>query len=369
VLENGSGTCRGTGGWGSAIKIMLGADDVIVRGNKVYENCGEGIGVTRGLNILIDSNTVRDNYSVNIYLDNSPYSIAQYNTVSCTGIYLRNGLRPNGIVLAEEIYSGWGAQRHDNKVLNNTVSGCYDGIASWLPEVAGGKLINATISGNTVSGGTRRSITLSAVNQNVLIENNKVFTAISVYYPKSVTLRNNFSLANALEDESLSEDTVIEETPEEVETAEPAPTESPAETPIEETDPATTDDALTQDPVLALPEAIYDDLDSNLTYTGVWQDISTTQAYGGSYKVTFEPGASLSLNFSGQYFSIFYANRPACGNMLVYVDGALVSSVPCSAPETTPQRWSYPGELAPGDHALTLVFDTGYGSFDSVIAR
>ncbi len=43
VLENGSGTCSGAGSWGSAVKVMVGGENVVIRGNSVYENCGEGI--------------------------------------------------------------------------------------------------------------------------------------------------------------------------------------------------------------------------------------------------------------------------------------------------------------------------------------
>ncbi len=189
--STGTGGCGSNVSWGSGVKIMVGADDVLVKGNQVYENCGEGIGITRGLNIVVDGNTVRDNFSVNIYLDNSPYSTVQNNIVSCTGIYLRDGRRPTGIAIAEEIYDGWGAQRHDDKVLNNTVSGCYDGIASWLPQMADGKLINAVISGNTVTSGIRRSIAIYSMNQNVVVRNNTIYAGIYVDYYDGITLMDN----------------------------------------------------------------------------------------------------------------------------------------------------------------------------------
>ena len=194
VTENGAdGSCglMGSSGWGSALKVMVGAEDVILRGNTIYENCGEGIGVTRGVNVLVENNTVRDNFGVNIYMDNSPYTTTQNNTVICTGIYLRDGRRPSGIAMAEEYYSGWGAQRHDNHVLNNKVDGCFDGIASWQPDFADGKLVNAVLSGNTVINGTRRSIALYSANENVLVENNSVYAAVYVVNSSGVTLTNN----------------------------------------------------------------------------------------------------------------------------------------------------------------------------------
>jgi parallel beta-helix repeat protein len=184
-------TCSGTGSWGSGIKAMIGSENTIIRGNEVYENCGEGIGITRSINALVENNIVRDNFSVNIYLDNSPFSKAINNNVSCTGIYLRSGNRMTGIVVAEELYSGWGAQRHDNQVLNNNVDSCYDGIASWPADVSGGMFINGTISGNNVTNGQRESIVITSTNQNVLISNNYIFKALRVNNSNGVTLLNN----------------------------------------------------------------------------------------------------------------------------------------------------------------------------------
>ncbi len=191
VVSNGTGgNCGGTS-WESALKVAVGAENVIVRGNSIYENCGEGIAVTRGVNTLIENNTVWDNFSMNIYTDNSPYVLIRNNTSTCTGIYLKNGERPMGIGLGEESYSGWGSQRHDIVVANNSVSGCGVGIG-LLSSNVGGTLLNVTVSGNTVIDGTIRSISvLSKKNVNVLIENNQIYNEIYVPYPDGVTLLNN----------------------------------------------------------------------------------------------------------------------------------------------------------------------------------
>jgi hypothetical protein len=191
VTENGKGTCPGTGQWGSGLKIMVGAEDVLVQGNQVYENCGEGIGITRGVNVVVANNTVRDNFSVNIYIDNSNFVTIQNNLTVCTGIYLRDGHRPSGIVLGEEYYSGWGAQRHDNDVIGNTSNGCYDGVSAWMSKV-GGTLKNVKITGNVVMYSTHRSISILSVNDNVVVEDNRMHTP-NVYIVNSagVTVRNN----------------------------------------------------------------------------------------------------------------------------------------------------------------------------------
>ena len=193
----GTGNCDSTVSWGSGLKVMVGADDVLLRDNEVYENCGEGIGVTRGLNVVVDGNTVRDNFSVNIYIDNSPFAAVQNNTVSCTGIYLRDGRRPTGIALAEEFYDGWGAQRHDDKVTGNTVSGCHDGIVSFESKVDNNKLLNAVISGNTILDGIRRSIAIYSENENVVVKDNEVYTGVYVDFLEGMTLSNNWLVGTA----------------------------------------------------------------------------------------------------------------------------------------------------------------------------
>lgn len=194
VTENGEGVCHGDGWWGSGLKVQVGGENIILRRNSVYENCGEGIAVTRGVNVVVEDNIVRDNFSVNIYIDNSPFTVVQGNTVTCTGIYLRNNHRPTGIAVAEEFYEGWGAQRRNTSILNNMVDGCYDGIASWEPHVPDGMEINLLIKGNIVINGTRRSISIRWFNQNVWIENNTVYAPIHIINMDGVTLLDNIEL-------------------------------------------------------------------------------------------------------------------------------------------------------------------------------
>lgn len=386
VMENGSGgNCTGTGGWGSGIKVMVGGQNVVIRGNSVYENCGEGIGITRGVNVLVENNVVRDNFSVNIYLDNSPYSTAQSNIVSCTGIYLRNGNRPSGIALAEESYSGWGAQRHHLRVLKNFVDGCYDGIASWEPEVAGGKLIDSEITDNTVVHGIRRSIYLNAVNQNVVVRDNVVFAAIVNKYPNSVTMSNN-----------IVSNVAITSTPDFTTTVVPAtitPTVNLPSTTVVSTLPATVTSVpktatpipntatayVTSQPTLisATPvteppakEVIYDDTNANINYSTGWNTIIASGAYQGGYRATSSYGASITINFVGDSFSLLYTDGPSYRQMEVYVDGNLVKTLTRSTSKAKYQmRWDYPGVLSSEQHVVKLVFKNGNGTFDGFIVR
>lgn len=422
VLENGSGTCSGSGGWGSAVKVMVGGENVVIRGNSVYENCGEGIGITRGVNVLVENNTVRDNYSVNIYLDNSPYTTAQNNNVSCTGIYLRDGRRPSGIAIAEEEYAGWGAQRHDNYVLNNYVTGCYDGISSWQPEVVDGKLINAVISGNTVASGTRRSIYLDSVNQNVLIANNAVFAAVVVKNPSGVTIQNNTTSGSVTATATQSVPaTAILVTPSPTLSAATAtgdpitlPTNTPVSTdvilptgtslPVMPTNtlvvpasPTTTNlptilptnTALPTNTVAPLPTittqpslptatvstsstsikqpGIYDDKSGYFTYSKGWKDVSAKDAYNGSYKTNSKYGSFITFSITGQSFSLLYTDGSTYRQMSIYVDGVLVDVVKRSTSTTKYQKRWDSGALSNGVHQIQLVFVNARGTFDAVV--
>lgn len=185
--------CSSSGDWGSGIKVHIGGEDIIIRNNTVYDNCGEGIAVTRGVNVLVENNVVRDNFSVNIYIDNSNFVTVRNNNVSCTGVFLRDGRRPTGVAIAEEEYTGWGTQRHDNSVIGNTVNGCFFGVSSWDSELPTGKEIRLLIDGNTITNttGTINSIKLDEVNEGVVIRNNCVDQRIWVRYTSGVTLVNN----------------------------------------------------------------------------------------------------------------------------------------------------------------------------------
>lgn len=123
--------CSGSGSWGSGIKLYVGAEDILIKGNTIYDNCGEGLTTSRGKNVIVEDNVVTDNFSVNIYLDRAPNIIATNNISRCTGRYLRDGLRATGILLGNENYdTGWGSIDPSSIILRdvfvngNYVEGC-----------------------------------------------------------------------------------------------------------------------------------------------------------------------------------------------------------------------------------------------------
>lgn len=382
VLENGSnGTCGIASGWGSAVKVMIGGENITIRGNTVYENCGEGIAVTRGVNVIVENNTVRDNFAVNIYIDNSPYVTVRNNTVLCGNTYLRNGQRSNGIVLGEESYSGWGAQRHHNNILNNYIEGCYDGIASWLPEVTGGKLKDSTISGNIIPSGIRRGITIHSGNQNVLIENNQIFGGIYISYPTGVTLKNNTITSGATSTPSR--------TPTATTVKSPTPTRTPTltRTPTITFTPATFTPTFTftpsKTPVVShtatlepsptptsVDDIVFDDTDSSFNFSNGWQTITEPNAYNGSFQRNPQHGASFTFTFTGETFGIIYTDGPSFRKMEVYVNGVLIHTVQRRALKTRyQQRWDYPDLLPEGENIITIVFPNGNAMFDGIVLR
>lgn len=156
VTENGSGKCSGTGGWGSAIKVQVGGENVVIRDNDVYKNCGEGIGITRGVNVRVENNRVWDNFSVNIYMDNSPNSQAINNRVSCGNPnYFRNwppAGPARGFLIGLEYYAGWGNQMHDVLIDGNTVENCGAIRLYKDSEMSGQTISNVTISNNFFFG-------------------------------------------------------------------------------------------------------------------------------------------------------------------------------------------------------------------------
>jgi parallel beta-helix repeat protein len=90
-------------GWARAI-AMDATDDAVVRGNTVYGNYGEGIGLLSSRRGLIERNVVYDNFSVNVYLDNAPEALVEGNFIFTTGDarFLRDGRPAYGVVIANE---------------------------------------------------------------------------------------------------------------------------------------------------------------------------------------------------------------------------------------------------------------------------
>lgn len=196
VLSNTSRSI--SSGWGSGIKVRV-SDNVLIQGNIVYNNYGEGMG-TRGTNVTIRANTVYDNFSVNIYT-NSENVLIERNFVYCTpnSGYERDGLPAIGIGMAEEYFDGWGARLKNARVINNIVAFCKHGVrySGADDRLTGGGLKNATIGYNTLYGSTNSalSIVYESAQAGSLIANNIIWQAqdklSTVDNPVGLTFKNN----------------------------------------------------------------------------------------------------------------------------------------------------------------------------------
>jgi hypothetical protein len=169
-----------TGGWGSGIKVRIGTI-VLIQGNKIHHNYGEGIG-TRGKHILIRSNVVYDNYSVNIYT-NAEAAFIERNFVYCTpnSGFERDGFPATGIGMGEEDFPGWRPRLKNARVINNIVSFCRHGVrySGADPGLEGGGLKNAIIAYNTLYGSVNSAISIAyeSSQEGSLIANNIIWQA------------------------------------------------------------------------------------------------------------------------------------------------------------------------------------------------
>lgn len=428
VLENGSlsngvVTCR-NGAWGSAIKIGVGGENVNIRNNTVFGNCGEGIAATRGVNVVIDGNTSYDNHAANIYIDNSVNAQVLNNHVYC------DKKSAMAIAIGEEYYSGWGAKLRDVVVRNNLIEGCSKAVMAFESEV-NGTMTNVSIDGNIVPSGSGSGGVISldnTKNSNVSVTNNQLYRLqFWVRSPSGVTLSNNTLYSGGAT--STPTATAIPPTATHTSTpsvtntaaaASPVPTSTPAESsptatatavvpsasptavftatftptptaipptpthtstptstpvPASPTPTSTPTPAEQDDPIDVSPsETIFDDTHGAFVYSDGWEDVRRKKAHGGSFKVTRQNNAFVTFTFTGTSFSVLYTGGPNFRSMDVYVDDVLVGTINQRIDTRTLQkRWDYSGQLEPGEHTLKLVFvspkSRGSGSLDAVIVR
>jgi hypothetical protein len=147
------------------------------------------------------------------------------------------------------------------------------------------------------------------------------------------------------------------------------PSPTPTETPIPPTP--------TAEPTTPPVETTYDDTNIAFAYSNGWETIYDWKAYGGTFKQTRYNGSSVTLNFTGQSFSILYKTGRNYRVMNVYVDGKFVEAIDeQDFWQGFLRRWDYPGLLDPGTHTLKLIYDGSKGgrtrrkgSLDAVIVR
>lgn len=168
-------------GWDQGMSITGNNSDthIMVVGNKVHENWGEGIGTILGGGTNIANNIVYDNFSVEIYASDAPNVTVSGNFIYNTGnpSFLNGGKRSVGIGVAVE--------RAGNNVsggvyINNIDVGSSRGFLFW-DESGYAPLTNALIANNTFVNETEAGIEIDASrpgNSNVTLVNNLAYNTV-----------------------------------------------------------------------------------------------------------------------------------------------------------------------------------------------
>ena len=157
------------GGWPPGVSVYRAAH-VTVTHNLIYENFGEGIAFTMSDQGLALQNTLRDNISANIYLDNATRVTVERNFIY--GGYSLSS-PASGIGMANEGIYGTSNPLNHNRIINNIVVSAKRGISYGSYELGGG-LKNTLIAYNTIYSATQATIKIDADagHTNTLIINN-----------------------------------------------------------------------------------------------------------------------------------------------------------------------------------------------------
>jgi hypothetical protein len=93
---------------------------------------------------------------------------------------------------------------------------------------------------------------------------------------------------------------------------------------------------------------------SGITWSGTWSTVSSTSYSGGSARTATAAGASASYTFSGRAFAVVVRRDPSYGQLRVYLDGTLVSTVDTGS--VAAYRYVITGKtFTAGTHTLKLV--------------
>lgn len=128
---------------------------VTIRNNTVSHCYGEGIGLYLSNKGTIEGNTVHDNFSVNIYLDNTTNTHVSRNLVYSTEDrrFYRFNHPASGIQIANETYPGFNNPSSDNTIVGNILVNNFHAIYSGSYQRGGG-LKRTLIAHNTACGST-----------------------------------------------------------------------------------------------------------------------------------------------------------------------------------------------------------------------
>ncbi len=192
--------------WPHAI-IGYNTSDVIVKGNRIHNNNGEGVGPYIGSDRWqILNNIIYDNWSVNVYVDTDLGDVVvDGNLIYNTGKYNANEKDlSDGIRIANEIAD---FAREDQtpgiyniRVTNNIITGTNGGIRSFAYEGGPSYLLNSVIANNTIGPLVPSSEAIYVdLGDNVKVLNNLITSNSMLLYRGingGITAQNN-GVANA----------------------------------------------------------------------------------------------------------------------------------------------------------------------------
>jgi parallel beta-helix repeat protein len=182
--------------WMQAISAYR-ANRVEISGNYVYENYGEGIDYIVSDNGTIRGNTIRDNFSINLYLDNAQSTTVDGNQIWCSAetTFRRAGGPPAGMMAANEDYDEQNPLDRLT-ITNNIVVRCQTGFSYWDEEHGGG--LHHTVIANNVFYATNYAMLWlpgGDVHSTTIVANNVFYQKYGRPYAiapeRGITYRNN----------------------------------------------------------------------------------------------------------------------------------------------------------------------------------
>ncbi|MGZ5472402.1 MAG: fibronectin type III domain-containing protein [Thermoanaerobaculia bacterium] len=196
VLENQYHNMGG-GGWAGAVVVSV-TERATITGNRIWNNDGEGLISLRSNHHVIRDNEIWDNFSVELYIDNSRFATVDRNFVYSTGNprYLRDGMRAAGIAVANETNSNMNPSS-DNLFSNNIVVGTRWGFYYGAWE-SGGGFRNSKVVNNTFYGTTDAIIEIENDAHASSVVQNNIFYAVGSPTPRYTGVGSGVTYANNL---------------------------------------------------------------------------------------------------------------------------------------------------------------------------
>jgi parallel beta-helix repeat protein len=190
--------------WSGGINIDC-STNIIISGNTVYNNWGEGILPMGSSNLTITNNISYDNYAVQIYSERTTNTKISNNLMYATNTapFLRGGNPPPCLAIADEDQFNDSLYSHGYTITNNLMMGCSVNFAFWGPSLihTGSGLSGSLIANNTMVNAVSNNSTPKAIEfdkglytgarfiNNIVIQN----TGSLIYFDSSINGALTFS--------------------------------------------------------------------------------------------------------------------------------------------------------------------------------